>query len=484
MVNENSPVILVVEDNPGDFVLIEDYLQEKFTSPDIRNAPNFSVAKRMLADARNRFDVILLDLELPDKTGYSLIGGIVALAPDSVLIILTGYANLEFSIKSLSMGVSDYLAKDDLNATSLYKSIIYNIERKKTNQRLAESEKRFSGLFQLSPQPMWVFDPETLGYILVNEAALTKYGYTEEEFLNMTIMDIRPEEERENLLKALRMRKLDTVSTTAGHFRHKTKSGEVIEVEVYSRPITLNGRIYRSVIAIDVTEKLLFEQQMTRAIIRTQEEERYEIGSELHDNVCQLLATSQMLMGMLKNALNPSALKIFEQTKQCVTTALTDIRNLSHRLAPAFYEDATMEDTFKMLIGSTRLANNFDVKLDFDKAVRSYPFSMDIQLNLYRVLQEQLRNVSKYAEAKTVRIDVNIRNEQLIMKIADDGIGFNVHDVKEGIGLANMRRRVALFEGKFDIDSSPGNGCVVTATIPLQSTLVSEQVNERKTKGK
>ncbi len=478
MFNNKSPVILVIEDNRGDFILIDDYLREKFPSPEIINATNFSDATKILTDSSKRFDVVLLDLELPDKTGYPLIAEITGLARECVLIILTGYTDIEFSIKSLSMGVSDYLAKDDLNPTSLYKSIIYNVERKKTNQRLAESEKRFSGLFQLSPQPMWVFDPETFNFVIVNDAAVEKYGYTEQELLSMTIMDIRPPEEHERVRNIVSSRPTETVNMVGGHFKHKKKSGEIIDVEVYSSPLVLNGKLFRTVIAIDVTEKQLFEQQMTKAIVRTQEEERYEIGSELHDNVCQLLATSQMLLGMLKGSLEPGAMKIYDQTKQYITLALEDIRNLSHRLAPAFYEDATMEDTFKMLIGSTKMASSFDIKLQFGKSLRRHAFTMDVQLNLYRVLQEQLRNITKYAKATSVKINVDIDDTDLRMQIADDGVGFDVGAVNEGIGLANMRRRAELFQGNFEITSSPGNGCRVTITIPLKASLSQTPVQK------
>ncbi|RYZ52771.1 MAG: PAS domain-containing sensor histidine kinase [Sphingobacteriales bacterium] len=323
-----------------------------------------------------------------------------------------------------------------------------------------------------------MFDPETFNFVIVNDAAVEKYGYTEQELLSMTIMDIRPPEEHERVRNIVSSRPTETVNMVGGHFKHKKKSGEIIDVEVYSSPLVLNGKLFRTVIAIDVTEKQLFEQQMTKAIVRTQEEERYEIGSELHDNVCQLLATSQMLLGMLKGSLEPGAMKIYDQTKQYITLALEDIRNLSHRLAPAFYEDATMEDTFKMLIGSTKMASSFDIKLQFGKSLRRHAFTMDVQLNLYRVLQEQLRNITKYANATSVKINVDIDDTDLRMQIADDGVGFDVGAVNEGIGLANMRRRAELFQGNFEITSSPGNGCRVTITIPLKASLSQTPVRK------
>ena len=82
-------------------------------------------------------------------------------------------------------------------------------------------------------------------------------------------------------------------------------------------------------------------------------------------------------------------------------------------------------------------------------------------------MQEQLRNIIKYAKGSTIDVDVLIHNNKLKMRIADNGIGFEVTEVKSGIGLANMKRRAELFSGKIQVDSSPGNGCEIVISIPL-----------------
>ncbi|RYY26602.1 MAG: PAS domain S-box protein, partial [Chitinophagaceae bacterium] len=316
MYKDKRPVkLLVIEDNPGDFTLIRDYLTDQFANPDITLATSFSKANSLLTSNDGKYEVILLDLSLSDRSGESLIAEVSALAADSVLIVLTGYSDMTFSVKSIALGAADYLVKDDINATTLYKSIIYNIERKKMNHQLTESEKRFSNLFQMSPQPMWVYDPETLKIVQVNFAAIDKYGYTEAEFLDLTIMDIRPAEDIPKVQNFINSRDQLSLTLTANRFRHRKESQEIIDVEIYSSPIVLENKTFRSIIAIDVTEKLFVDRKITKAIIKTQEDERYEIGSELHDNVCQLLATSQMLLGMLKSSIDPAGMKLFDQCK-------------------------------------------------------------------------------------------------------------------------------------------------------------------------
>ncbi|MEP6674668.1 MAG: response regulator [Ferruginibacter sp.] len=459
--------ILVIEDNPGDFTLIEDYLEEQIIAPEITRAKNFADARSLLKGCKTKYDVVLLDLSLPDKSGEPLITEISSFCPTYPVIVLTGYTDISFSIKSLSLGISDYLLKEDISSSSLYKSIVYNIERKKTNTKLEESEKKYSNLFHLSPQPMWVYDTETYRFIQVNKAAVEHYGYSEEEFLQLTIMDISAEQDHDKTRDTIKRMSGRKEGMFSGRFRHHKKSKEEMDVDIYSTPITLNDKIYRSVIAIDVTEKILGEHKITRAIIKTQEDERYEIGAELHDNVCQLLASSQMSLSMLQRLLPASAEPTFDQSKEYIKMALEEIRNLSHRLAPAFFDDSTLEKSFKILLETFNMEAAYETSLHFDKAIIKSGVERELQLNLYRIVQEQLRNISKYAKATTVSIDVLLHKKKLMMLISDNGIGFDMNTVKKGIGLANMIRRAELFFGKLEIHSSPGNGCEIKVEIPL-----------------
>jgi PAS domain S-box-containing protein len=296
------------------------------------------------------------------------------------------------------------------------------------------------------------------------------YGYTEQEFLDLTIMDIRPEEDRPKVTEVLDKRPL-TAQIAGEVFRHRRKNGEIFFVEIYSSPITLNNSPYRSVIAIDVTEKTLINLEITKAIIKTQEDERYEIGGELHDNVCQLLATSQMLMGMLAKSMDPSGSRIYEQCKQYLSLALDDIRKISHRLAPTFFENTPMEEVFRTLANNSSIGTASRIDFLFGTSVKQFAPSREIQINLYRILQEQLRNINKHARASNILIAVDIHDCELEMKVTDDGIGFEPEQVRNGIGLANMRRRAELFSGRMEVYAAPGKGCTIIVSIPLQDVV-------------
>ncbi len=249
--------VLVIEDNRGDLLLLTEYLEEEFVNLEIIEAHTAKEAAQKL-ETETGIDVILLDLSLPDAHGEDLVRNILNQAERIPVVVLTGYTDKSFAIKSIGLGTSDYLVKDELNTASLYKSIIYSRERSKATNQLKESEKRYRELFHLSPMSMWVFDLETLAFLDVNDAAITHYGYTMEEFLGMTIRCIRPAEDIPLLEKAIAAIRLNNQNLLPGIFMHKKKNGEIIQVEIQSNPIIFNGKRAEIILARDITERLAY----------------------------------------------------------------------------------------------------------------------------------------------------------------------------------------------------------------------------------
>ncbi|WP_026968112.1 response regulator [Algoriphagus terrigena] len=253
--DEKPYSILIIEDNLGDYFLIEEYLAENILAPQLQRTETFQAAKKTIADSPAKFDIIFLDLSLPDLSGEQLIVEVLELAGGTPVVALTGFSDLEFSMKSMALGVSDYLLKDELTPTILYKTIIYSIQRKKFTEQIQRSEKRYSDLFQLSPLPMWVFELDTLRFLSVNRAAVNHYGYSEKEFLSMDLTDIRPSEEIGELKKSIEDAKKAHLSNLKKIFRHRKKSGELITVETTVNRLNFNGKEAVLVLVNDVTER-------------------------------------------------------------------------------------------------------------------------------------------------------------------------------------------------------------------------------------
>jgi PAS domain S-box-containing protein len=265
--DQKSYQLLVVEDNTGDFVLIQDYLEEVIVQAEVKRATTLNEVKEIFS-ASYTFDLILLDLSLPDSSGEMLVQEVIECCGDDPVVVLTGYTDVSFAVRSLGLGVSDYLLKDELSPQMLYKSIVYNIERNRNLSRIRESEHRYSELFHLSPQPMWVYDMDTFAFLDVNRAAVDHYGFSHDEFMAMTILDIRPEHLVEEVKTLVEERRKLKGGYYKGVFKHKKKNGEVIDVEIRSNSIRYKGKRAKIILANDITERLrqvrIIEEQNQR----------------------------------------------------------------------------------------------------------------------------------------------------------------------------------------------------------------------------
>ncbi|WP_100613488.1 response regulator [Confluentibacter citreus] len=253
--------ILIIEDNLGDFVLLEDHLLEKFEAIRIFHEESFESALVTIKSDK-KIDIILLDLVLPDLHGEVLAEKIQQNTSDIPIIILTGYTDIDLARKILSLGVSDFLIKDEINPEILYKTIIYSLERKSYIRGLNKTKKTYQDLFNLSPQPMWLYDTSSLFFLDVNQAAIVKYGYTLEEFRSMTLKDIRPKNQIRYLEDSVNEHGLKGVNGFAGVFVHRLRSGKNIYVEIYSSDIEYNDKWVRLVLANDVTDKLEYTKKI------------------------------------------------------------------------------------------------------------------------------------------------------------------------------------------------------------------------------
>ena len=125
------------------------------------------------------------------------------------------------------------------------------------------NDKSFDQLFRSHPIPMWIYDLETLAFQAVNNAAISHYGYSEAEFMVLTIVDLRPPEEAARLYQNLKATPLSTLQKS-GIWVHRKKDGALIDVEITSHPIEFNGRPCRFVLAHDVTERVQAEEKVAR----------------------------------------------------------------------------------------------------------------------------------------------------------------------------------------------------------------------------
>jgi PAS domain S-box-containing protein len=142
-------------------------------------------------------------------------------------------------------------------------------EAREREMRLEEGEARFRSLFRHSPMPMWVYTVDGRQILEVNEAAIATYGYSREEFLGLTLLDLRPPEEADRLRQYLH--DMSANGLYAGTWRHRYKDGRIADVDVYLHDIEFNGQAARLNLLIDVTERKRLERE-SRRIFETSED--------------------------------------------------------------------------------------------------------------------------------------------------------------------------------------------------------------------
>lgn len=217
----------------------------------------------------------------------------------------------------------------------------------------------------------------------------------------------------------------------------------------------------------ELSKKMLSQQKLTTEItLLAQEKERNELGLELHDNINQLLSVVKLYLGMAKKeeTYHP---EIIEKSYHHLEAAITEIRNLSHSLVtPTLGEDG-LKDALKYLVDSVPTVNNIRFDLSVDETYDSLQVEKNKELMIYRIVQEQLSNIIKYANASDVSISLKQEQESLYLSVSDNGVGFDTEQTAgKGIGLKNIISRIGYYDGDMKIISAPGKGCTLEVLIP------------------
>ncbi|HVW62927.1 MAG TPA: response regulator [Puia sp.] len=467
--------ILVVEDNPGDIFLLKEFLRATdLLIEEIFEAGRLSDAKQILEE--QKINLVFLDLSLPDSFGLESYIGLGLPAQRLPVILLTGLSDTSIALQALAMGAQDYLIKGDFDEKLLSRAIRYSLERKRNMESLQESELRYRELFNNNPMPMWVFDGGSLLFLEANESAVHHYGYTNAEFLNMTLADIRLNGDIKALRKEVDKIRENGVVQQKGLLQHVRKNGDIIYVEAAWHNINYMGRPAILVLAGDVTERIVLEnelneqrmlrqRQITEAVILAQEKERTEIGKELHDNVNQILGASNLYVN---TAMTDEEMRqeLLERSTVLISRAINEIRKISKSLITPGLREIGLLESIEDITDDMKVAKGIHIQLDIHNIIES---EVDEQrkLTLFRIIQEQLNNIMKHAKATEVMIRLSIEGPDIVLTVVDNGVGFDISRHRKGVGITNIISRTELFKGKVEIQSKPGDGCVLTVRLPV-----------------
>jgi PAS domain S-box-containing protein len=397
------------------------------------------------------------------------------------------------------------------------KRVIYAVarditERKRYEEELRASEDRYRKLFELNPHPVWVYDRTTLEFLAVNKAAVQEYGYSQEEFLKMTLSDIRPLEDVPRLLEAVAANR--DGKQNADVWRHRKKDGRIFDVEITSYSLAFAGREAGFVIAVDISARKRIEeerQKFTASLetanreldLRNREVERAthlkskflaSMSHELRTPLNAIVGFSDLLAEQTAGELNDKQKRFVNHIKQGsahLLQLINDILDISkieagqleYRCEPFLVREALPE--VLSTIYPLAMAKNIEVQQNLRTDRPVYADRVRFKQILYNLLSNAVKFTPKGGR---IEIDCFESADQIGLSVADTGIGIRPEDqtvvfeefrqvegdrgaVNEGtgLGLAITKRLVEQQGGKISLSSEPGKGSRFTFTLPAGS---------------
>ena len=214
----------------------------------------------------------------------------------------------------------------------------------------------------------------------------------------------------------------------------------------------------------------LVEKELSRRLISAQEQERIRIARELHDDVCQRLATLSLKIEKAAKYDGHGQVSVAEQLEQiwqhCSSLA-GDVQAISHELHPSILENLGLTTAVKSYCREVAQQNGVVVELSDSTLSGSLP--QDVSLSVFRVVQEAVGNAVKYSGQKHIKVCLQENSGQLELEVSDQGVGFDVRNKRnsEGLGLVSMAERISQVNGTFIIDSQLNEGTRIRARVPL-----------------
>ncbi len=221
----------------------------------------------------------------------------------------------------------------------------------------------------------------------------------------------------------------------------------------------------RAAVAVDLSERVA--RDSLRRVVEAQELERRRLARELHDETGQALTSILLGLRSLEDALESEGSRTAAgELRDLVVSTLQDVRRLAVELRPKALDDFGLVPALERL--TEGFAEQTGIAVDLEAALVEERLPAEVETALYRIVQESLTNVIKHARAKRVSILVTRRRSSVMAVIEDDGEGFDPAQVgEEGYGLVGMRERVALFDGRLQIESSAGGGTTLAVEVPV-----------------
>jgi len=429
----------------------------------------------------SRPDVFILIVEAINKKSLENLNRFSKKVTKAAIIVIAGKISFPQHQKLLKTGITDSIETKLLNVALLEKTIINVLRIKSLTNELQFSNERYYLVGQATNDMVWDWDlqnnkvfrskeawqkitgSKTLGEHNLPDSWWNRIHPQDKENVKNIIQDILQNPEIKNFHFECKVLRDD------GSPRHISEKGYAMRNE--------KGELIRLVgTSRDISELLELEQKLeeerkikqddiTNAVIAAQERERENLGKELHDNINQILATAKLYIEYSMQ--NPAKRKEFlSSAMKLILSAVEEIRMLSKSLLPPSLGEVGLKMALQELVENIAIVNKFQIKENYvfnDSSLKDE----DLKLTIFRIVQEQLTNILRYAKPRHVLIEIIQKKKSLVLIITDDGKGFEKSKIKYGLGFKNIASRVQLHNGQLKIDATKGKGCTIKVDFEL-----------------
>jgi PAS domain S-box-containing protein len=472
------------------------------------NAPIYSVSESFLGRGIVGGKLVGLESEAREAAGFGLrilsgeFAQMIGVQPVTLTVPMFDWRQLQrWGIREASLPAGSVVRYREAGVWELYKwpivaavslcsiealliasLLVQMVRRRRANLALRESEQRFRLMADTAPVQIWMSGPDK------------KCTYFNRPWLDFTGRSLAQElgdgwaegVHADDLARCIQTyeRAFDAREPFRMEYRLRRHDGEyrwILDIGVARRGAagTFEGYIGS---CLDITDQKRVEEAirdsqrelrlLSGRLIKAQETERRRIARELHDDLSQSLALLAVKIEMLRQqppvAPAPFGASIDELSAQ-VKQLSSSVHNLSYQLHPLKLEQLGLVAAIRSLCGE--LSRSHGVSIDFTHNEAHPGLSDDVASCLYRIVQESARNMIKHSGARQAHVELNASIEEICLRIADDGAGFDPRSAAGagGLGLVSMRERLQLVGGTLSIDSRPAGGTRIDARIPLYS---------------
>jgi PAS domain S-box-containing protein len=363
--------------------------------------------------------------------------------------------------------------------------------RRRIQESLTASEQRYRTLVEGAAQPILIIDREGR-FLFANRFACEMVALSAEQLAGMSLQDLFPKERADRHMAVIR-RALES-GGPAGGINPTVIRGQTRWFSSRVQPLLDVGDGHEAAIVIlqDVTEQktnearvLAYQEQLRQLaseLAMTEQKERRRIAAKLHDRIGQSLAMARIRLGAARSLLDgrPGVSEL-EEAIRLVQQSIEDTRTLTFELSPPVLHELGLEPALEWL------AEHFEArggwKAQFEGDGRPAPLRPEWPGLVFQAVQELLVNVVKHAGASAVRVRKQVKDEQLVLEVTDDGAGFVPPEADAAgaeFGLFSIRERLRLLGGSLEIHSRPGEGTRATIRVPLSKEEPSPEEEPRR----